>query len=167
MGSTERIRASPRVDGQSWRLRTSRSARGDICLSQDVPGELVGTGCISSDKVFARGPLYAIPGARQIPSDRPKTEWDNMWVYGVAHRSVARLELVNMDCSREKLPLDGDGVFNHVVGRAQVAAGMTPYKLIATDLQGHVIAERTVAIGLSHNAKTAGREVPRPAAACS
>ena len=163
----EKGHATRVVDGQSWGLRSFGNKREEICLSQDVPGELVGAACISAKKAFARSPLYALHGARQIPNGKPKTEWDNMWVYGVAHPRVASLKLVNMDCSTELLDLDSDRVFNHVVGVAQIRKGVVPYKLIASGSNGEILGEKKVAVGLSHNAKTAGREAPRPGRECS
>jgi hypothetical protein len=165
--SIEKQHPSPKVDGQTWGLRSYENLSGDVCLSHDVPGEAVGAGCISRKKLFARGPLAAYPGARQIAANYPKTEWDNMYVYGAAHPQVASLRLVNMDCSAQSLQLDRDGVFNHVVGAAQIREGLIPYKLIATDAAGEVVAERTLSIGLPLNAKKAGLEAPRPGRACS
>jgi hypothetical protein len=165
--SVEKQHPSPKVDGQTWGLRSYENVGGDVCFSHDVPGELVGTGCISRKKLFARGPLMVYPGARQIAANYPKTEWDNMWVYGAVHPEVANLKLVNMNCSEESLQFDGDGVFNHVVGAAQIRERLIPYKLIATDSRGEVLAERTISIGLPRNGKAAGLEAPRPGRACS
>ena len=165
--SVDKQHPSPKVDGQTWGLRSYENVAGEVCLSHDVPGEAVGTSCIARKKLFARGPLTAYPGARQIAANYPKTEWDNMWVYGAAHPQVATLKLVNMDCSTQSLQLDGDGVFNHVVGAAQIREGVIPYKLIASDAPGQVVAERTIAVGLTYHAKRAGLEAPRPARACS
>jgi hypothetical protein len=165
--SIEQQHPSPKVDGQTWGLRSYENVAGDVCLSHDVPGEAVGTSCVSRKKLFARGPLAAYPGARQIAANYPKTEWDNMWVYGAAHPQVASLKLVNMDCSTESVQVDGDGVFNHVVGAAQIREGVIPYKLIASDARGQVVAERTIAIGLTYHGKKAGLEAPRPGGTCS
>jgi hypothetical protein len=165
--SIEKQHRSPKVDGQTWGLRSYKNVGGDVCFSHDVPGEAVGIGCVPRKKLFARGPLAAYPGARQIAANYPKTEWDNMWVYGAAHPQVANLKLVNMDCSTQSLELDGDGVFNHVVGAAQIREGVIPYKLIASNPRGQVVAERTIATGLSYNARKAGLEAPRPGRACS
>lgn len=165
--SVEKQHPSPTVDGQTWGLRSYENVAGDVCLSHEVPGELVGTSCIPRNELFARGPLAAYPGARQISADYPKTEWDNMYVYGAVHPQVANLKLVNMDCSTQSLQLDGDGVFNHVVGAAEIRQRVIPYKLIASDARGQVVAERTIAIGLPFNAKRAGLEAPRPGRACS
>jgi hypothetical protein len=154
--SVEKQHPSPRVDGQTWGLRSYENVGGDVCFSHDVPGELVGTGCIPRKKLFARGPLMAYPGARQIPDAYRKSEWDNMWVYGAVHPQVANLQLINMDCSTESLQLDDDGAFNHVVGAAQIRAGLIPYKLIASDSAGQVVAQRTIRIGLPFNGKRAG-----------
>jgi hypothetical protein len=165
--SVEKQHPSPKVDGQTWGLSSYENVAGEVCLSHEVPGEAVGMGCISRKKLFARGPLVAYPGARQIAANYPKTEWDNMYVYGAAHPDVANLNLVNMDCSTQSIRLDGDGVFNYVAGAAQIREGVIPYKLIASDARGQVVAERTISIGLPLNAKKAGLEPPRPGRACS
>lgn len=165
-GTKEKTHLSPRVDGQTWGLRSYTNVRGEVCLSHDVPGELVETGCISAATIFARGPLYALPGARQESAGYAKEEWDNQSVYGIAHPDIATLTLVNMDCSTQDLSLDEDGVFNYVAGREKIKKGELPYKLIARGAGGAVLAERVVAIGLSHNAKQAGRTAPQPKQAC-
>lgn len=165
-GTKEKTHRSPRVDGQTWGLRSHTNVRGQVCLSHDVPGELVEHGCSSAAKIFARGPLYALPGARQEAAEYAKQEWDNQWVYGIAHPTVATLTLVNMDCSTQDVPLDEDGVFNHTVGREEIKKGELPYKLIARNSAGETIAERTIMIGLPRNAKVAGLPEPRPKEAC-
>jgi hypothetical protein len=165
-GTPEKMHASPRVDGQTWGLRSYTNVRGEICLSHDVPGELVGTGCRPAARFFADGPLYALPGARQIPRGYANEEWDNQWVYGVAHPDIARLTLVNMDCSTQDLTLDEDGAFNYVAGREKIKKGAMQYKLIARDESGQVLAERVISIGLTLNARTAGRPIPQPKPDC-
>jgi hypothetical protein len=141
------------------------NVRGELCLSHNVPSEGVGTSCIA-DKLFRRGPLFALTGARQESAAYPKLEWDNQWVYGIAHSDVKTLTLVNMDCSTHDLSLDRDGAFNHVIGREQIENGELPYKLIARGSAGDVLAERVVAVGLPGNAKNAGLEAPHPEQAC-
>lgn len=165
-GTKEKTHPSPRVGGQTWRLRSYTNVAKELCLSHDVPGELVGTGCIPTDKLFVDGPIYALPGARQEPVGYAKTEWDSQWVYGLAHPDVAALTLVNMDCSTQDLALDEDGAFNHVVGNEKIKNGELMYKLIARDSAGQTIGERIVAIGLSYHAKKAGLKPPSPKAAC-
>jgi hypothetical protein len=165
--SVEKQHPSPKVDGQTWGLRSYENVGGDVCFSHDVPGEAVGMGCMPREKLFAGGPLAAFPGARQIADGQRKTEWDNMWVYGAVHPQVANLKLVNMDCSTKSLQVDADGVFNHVAGAAEIRAGVIPYKLIASDARGQVVAERTILIGLPYLGKQAGIEPPRPGRACS
>lgn len=162
----EKSHAAPHVDGQTWRLHSYPNVRGEICLSHDVPGELIGTGCIAADRLFGRGPVYALPGARQLPAGYAKTEWDNQWVYGIAHPAVRSLTLVNMDCSTQELPLDENGVFNYVAGRDEIDKGRLQWKLIARGAGGHVLGEREVAIGLTHHAKNAGHAVPVPKREC-
>jgi hypothetical protein len=165
-GANEKAHAAPLVDGRSWGLRSYPNTRSEVCLSHDVPGELVGTGCIAADRMFRRGPVYAIHGARQVPAGYPKTEWDNQWVYGIAHPAVRTVTLVNMDCSTQQLPLDEDGAFNYVAGHEQIEKGQLQWKLIARGAGGEVLAEREVAIGLTRNAKNAGHAVPVPKRDC-
>jgi len=164
-GTQEKTHPSPRVDGQTWGLRSYTNVRGEVCLSHDVPGELVGTGCVSAARIFSRGPLYALPGARQVPGGSP-TEWHNQWIYGIAHPSVATLTVVNMDCSTQDVALDEGGAFNYVVGSEKIKKGEVPYKLIARNSAGQTIAERTIAIGLPRLGQVAGLEPPSPNEAC-
>ena len=165
-GTEEKIHDTPRVDGQTWDLRSYDNVRGDLCFTHEVPGELVGTGCMPADKLFARGPLYALPGARQVAGEPITPEWDNQWVYGIAHPAVKTLTLVNMDCSTVALTLDKDGAFHYVASREDIRSGRQMYKLVARGQTGAVLAERKVAIGLTKIAKDAGLEPPRPGAAC-
>ena len=166
-GTKDKIHEAPRVDGETWGLRSYQNVRGDLCFSHEVPGELVGTGCMPAEKLFERGPLVAYPGARQISAPYRKLEWDNQWVYGIAHPDIKTLTLVLMDCSTVALPLDEDGAFNHVIGREQIQNGKQQYKLIARGARGELLAERTVAVNLPLNARKAGLEPPRPGHVCS
>jgi hypothetical protein len=166
-GSEEKTHPSPRVDGQTWGMRSYTSVRGELCLSNDVPGEAVGTGCIARERLFADGPVFAIRGARQESGSQAKQDWDNQWVYGFAHPSIKELALLNMDCSTVRLSLDDDGAFKHVVSRAEIQAGQVPFKLIGRGLAGQVLAEKDVSIGLTRNADKAGLGAPRPKQVCS
>jgi hypothetical protein len=166
-GIEEKIHDAPRVDGQTWDLRSYDNVRGDLCFTHKVPGELVGTGCMPADKLFADGPLYALHGARQIAGQPITPEWDNQWVYGIAHPAVTTLTLVNMDCSTVPLSMDKHGAFNYVASSEDIRRGRQLYKLVARGQTGTVLAERKVAIGLTRIAKDAGLEPPRPREACS
>lgn len=166
-GTKEKTRASPRVDGERWGLRSFANTRGDVCFSHDVPGELVGTGCMPVAKLFRRGPLLAYRGARQRSASYRKLEWDNQWVYGIAHPDIKTLTLVNMNCSTLRLSLDEDGVFHHVVGREQITKGALPYKLHARAATGELLAVRHFAASLPWNARSAGLPRPRARRACS
>lgn len=166
-GTKDKIHDAPLVDGATWGLTSYTNARGDLCFSHEVPGELVGTGCMPAEKLFKRGPLVAYPGARQIAAPYRKLEWDNQWVYGIAHPDIKTLTLVLMDCSTVALPLDEDGAFHHVIGREQIQSGKQQYKLIARGARGELLAERRVALNQPLNAKKAGLEAPRPGDACS
>lgn len=164
---TERKRQSPRVDGRTWTLKTYDNADGEICFSHTVPGEVVGTGCTTAAKAFVRGPLLALRGARQIAGGGRKLKWDNQWIYGVAHPSVESLTLVNLDCSTLSVPLDRDGIFHYVAGRAKLDKGQVPYKLLARGPGGEMLAERIFSVTLPWNARAAGVERPRAGRACS
>jgi hypothetical protein len=165
-GAKDKIHEAPRVDGETWDLRSYQNVRGDLCFSHEVPGELVGTGCLPAEELFKRGPLVAYPGARQISAPYRKVEWDNQWVYGIAHPDIKTLTLVNMDCSTVALVLDKDGAFHYVASRQDIRSGRQMYKLVARGQTGAVLAERKIAMGLPKNAKDAGLEPPRPGAAC-
>jgi hypothetical protein len=151
-GTAERSHRSPRVDGQTWALRGYDNVRGDLCLTHEVPGELVGTGCMPAAKVFARGPLLAYRGARQISRSGRKLEWDNQWIYGFAHPAIKTLTLVNINCSTQRLSVDEHRVFHHVVGREGIRSGGVPYKLHARGSRGELLAERVFAVTIPRNA---------------
>jgi hypothetical protein len=118
-------------------------------------------------KLFRRGPLLAYRGARQISARRPKLGWDNVWIYGIAHPDIKTLTLVNANCSTQRLPLDGGGVFHHVAGREQIRTGELPYKLHARGTTGELLAVRHFSLSLPWNARSAGLAPPRVRGACS
>ena len=165
-GTEEKPRHSPRVDGQTWGLRSYQNVRGELCFSHDVPGELTEMGCMPTDKLFERGPLYARWGARQIAGPPITLEWDNQWVWGIAHPDIETLTLVSMDCSTVQLELDPDGAFHHVVGRDDIRNGKQQYKLIARGTRGELLVETDVAMNPPRLGKDAGHEAPRPKESC-
>jgi hypothetical protein len=166
-GTKDKVHDVPRVDGATWDLRSYNNVRGELCFSHEVPGELTGTSCMPPEKLFKRGPLFVLPGARQISAGYRKLEWDNQWVYGVAHPDIKTLTLVHMDCSTVALPLDKHGVFHHVVGRDEIRSGKQQYKLIARGASGEVLVERRIAGNQPKNARDAGVEPPRPKESCA
>jgi hypothetical protein len=164
---TEKTRRSPRVDGRTWSLRTYDNRDGDVCVTHTVPSEAVGTGCIARDKLFARGPLLAYRGARQIAGTRRKLGWDNQWIYGFVHPAVRSLTLVNLNCSTLRVPFDKDGAFHYVIGRRQLKRREVPYKLLARGARGELLAERVFAVTLPWDARAAGMKRPKAGRACS
>jgi hypothetical protein len=164
---TERQHSAPKVDGETWGLRSYRNLRGEVCFSADVPGELTGTGCIPADKLFSRGPVYVTRGARQRAGPPITLEWDNQWIYGIAHPAVETLTLVNLDCSTVALALDEARVFHHVVDREQIRRGEAPYKLVARGEGGELLMVRTFAPMVPRLARAAGIKPPRPKKACA
>lgn len=55
----------------------------------------------------------------------------------------------------------------YVASRAELARGSGPYKLLARDAKGDVLAEATANVGLQANARDAGIDPPRAGASCA
>lgn len=167
-GAPPQDHAVQRVDDGTWRLGSFRNTAGATCLEHEVPLEGVATGCLDLDRLFAeRGDLIALPGARQISGSTKKLSWDNSWVYGFVSSRVASVELVAFDCTTKELAIDDAGAFMYVASRAELARGSGPYKLLARDANGDVLAEATANVGLPANARKAGIDPPRAEASCA
>jgi hypothetical protein len=167
-GAPQRDHAVQRVDDATWRLGSFENTTGATCLEHEIPLEGVATGCLDLDRLFAeRGDLIAMPGARQISSNARKLSWDNAWVYGFVTSRVASVELVRFDCTTTQLAIDDAGAFMYVASRAELARGSGPYKVLARDAKGDVVAEEPANVGLPANARSAGVDPPRPAASCA
>lgn len=167
-GAPPQDHAVQRVDDGTWQLGSFRNTAGATCLKHEIPLEGVATACIDLDRLFAeRGDLIALPGARQISSSTQKLSWDNSWVYGFVSSRVASVELVAFDCTTKELAIDDAGAFMYVASRAELARGSGPYKLLARDANGDVLAEATANVGLPANARKAGIDPPRPGASCA
>jgi hypothetical protein len=167
-GAPPKDHAVQRVDDGTWRLGSFKNTAGATCLEHEVPLEGVATGCLDLDRLFAeRGDLIAMPGARQISSNTRKLSWDNAWVYGFVTARVASIELVRFDCTTKEVAIDDAGAFMYVASRAELARGSGPYKLLALDAKGDVLAEAPANVGLPANARKAGIDPPRPEASCA
>lgn len=164
----ERVHRVASVDAGKWELKSYANQRGDKCIRQTVPGEGVGMTCLDPATMFADGRrVLVMPGARQRGDEGARLTWDNMWLYGFVSADVAALEVVNMDCSIEKIAFDDEGAFMHIVSATAIERGAIPHKVLARNQAGAVIYERNVRIGLPDNGKRAGLGEPRPKPECA
>lgn len=156
------------VDGGEWRFASSRDAAGRSCVSNTVPGEGVGSGCIDTATLFQQSAVVALPGARQRESfvNQGHLGWHNMWIYGFVRTDVTSLELINMDCSIEAVPFDNRGAFLHVVGFSEIRAGRVPFRMRARDAAGRPIYGDNVSINVPPTAQEAGIDKPSPGEDC-
>jgi hypothetical protein len=175
-------------DGIEYSVITYHDAQGRPCFAEHVgsrdEGQGVGWGCgpygsgIEQVRAqFADGSPVALLGPTwmQEPS-RPgfdPTKWDRMSLDGVTKPAVVRLELVMTDCSTRHVPFDpdsfdGNGVFLYTVPRADLHAGIWPYKLVAYNAAGDVLSSQPIprdvpATPAAHDAHT---QAPQPLTAC-
>ena len=164
--SAENVHGATEVDSGRWRTSSYRSQSGKLCIKNVVPSEAVSRACLDRTKLFAGGEIFVQAGARQTSSASKKIAWDNIWVNGFVSDRVARLVLVNLDCSTQELETDEVGGYLIVASRSAIARGAWPYKLLAYDPNARLIEETKVVVGLPHNARAAGMDEPTPGAAC-
>jgi hypothetical protein len=168
-GETETVHRTTMVDGGEWRFSSHENRAGETCISQTVPGEGVGRGCIDTSRIFADGAaVLAMPGARQrVPLvEKGLLGWHNLWIYGFVRPDVASLEVINMDCSAEAIPFDEQGAFVHVVGLARITAGAVPYEIRARNAAGEIVHDQNVSVNVPPTARDAGLEKLVPGAEC-
>ncbi|HEX5246988.1 MAG TPA: hypothetical protein VFW41_07640 [Gaiellaceae bacterium] len=167
-GSTVRHEVSTSDGVDTWSSGTYTDVVGERCRQLDIPAGGISDTCIAPTKVFPAGEqLYVQIGSRQKTAPYAETQWDDIWVDGYASQQVARLQLVNTDCSVKDLPLTGDGAFLSVTGRDDIVRGIVPYKLVARDATGAVLEEKNVLQPLPPNGVKAGLTAPSPAASCA
>jgi hypothetical protein len=156
------------VDGGEWRFASHSDASGKVCVSNTVPGEAIGRGCLDTAKAFETSAVLALPGGRQREGlvGQRVLGWHNLWIYGFVRSDVASLELVNMDCSTEAVSFDEQGGFLHVVSLAEITAGLVPFKIRARDGSGNIIHDDNVSMNQPPTAQEAGIAKPAPGLAC-
>jgi hypothetical protein len=111
--------------------------------------------------LFSDGPLFVESGRRQADDLK---QWNIFWFSGLTRPPVATLEIISTDCSVEGVRLDDDGVFLHLVGPRKIYGGVWPYRAVARDVGGKVVAEKwlTLQAPPTDAARTAGVKAPRP-----
>lgn len=158
---------STEINNSQMVLRGYMNAAGQRCLEQDVAGEGVGAACIHPTDMFKGREVFVTYGGRQATAKTKKFTWDSVWVQGIVSPRVKSLELLDTDCTVRDLAFDERGVFLHAAGRADIARGVVPFKLVAHDGDGHVIHEQTVLVGLPKNGKEAGLSEPKASSECA
>jgi hypothetical protein len=135
------------VDGQPWSMSSVREG-AMRCLRQEVPGEPPFKTCPGPGGMFVNGrSLWALFGARQQSGRVRRKGWANAWVLGFAAKDVAAVELLDARCRRQRLPLDSDGAFFHVVSRQAIRLGRLPGALLARSSEGRILEVKPVSVG--------------------
>jgi len=151
--------------GGTYGVATFTNAEGQLCIGERIPREGQGFSCTTRQQLFSKGPVALSVGSRQGPST-PAGEWETAWVWGVAAPTVASLELLSTDCSRQRLHLDDAGIFYHLITPGDFRRGAWPYRLYANAQDGQLVSSRDIPLSrpTSHNTSA-----PRPAlqAGCS
>lgn len=162
-GETPVIHGTQQVDGQTWLVKTYPNSDGQLCFAEQIPGEGEGIGCRSSDEFFKDGPVWYGVGSRQLPGSDP-TRWSNIWVDGLVDSGISKVVIVMTDCSTLPVPVDSDGVFLAVFGRASIEAGVWPATLVAFDSAGQPVEKYALTVGAppTDAAKSAGIQAPQP-----
>ena len=124
--------------GGTYGVATFTNAEGQLCIGERIPREGQGFSCTTREQLFSRGPVALAVGSRQGPTT-PAGEWETAWVYGVAAPGVASLELLSIDCSRQRLHPDGAGIFYHLITPGDFRRGAWPYRLYAYAENGQVV----------------------------
>jgi hypothetical protein len=129
--------------GGTYGVATFTNADGQLCIGERIPREGQGYSCTTREQLFSKGPVALAVGSRQGPTT-PAGEWETAWVYGVAAPSVASLELLSTDCSRQRIHPDNAGIFYHLIPPGDFRRGAWPYRLYAYAANGQAIWNRDV-----------------------
>lgn len=164
VGETKTLHVPTRVEGRLWWVKTYRNRHGNFCFDENVPGEGVGSACLAaSESLFtSKRKIYVTVGARQHENSLDLTRWDDVWIDGFAAPSIARLEIVNADCTRTPVNLDSDGVFLTVYTANDLYSGAWPVEMIGFGPAGNVVATAAVNLFVPDTAqsRSAGTKPP-------
>jgi hypothetical protein len=162
-GQSKVLHVAQTVRGKSWWIKTYTNRFGNYCYDENVPDEGVGSACLPSKQtVFANGRrIYLSVGGRQNEGTPDATRWDTAWLNGFSIPAITKLEVVNADCSRTAVPLDG-GVFLAVYGAGQLYSGAWPEQLVGYNAGGRVVSTAKVALAPPDTpaARAAGTQAP-------
>jgi hypothetical protein len=145
-----------RVAGQSWSVEMFRNAAGEVCLAERVAVEAGSVHC-RREPLFDDQPVLPIVGARQDPGQA--REWAQVWLAGLVAPTVARLEVHHASCSKERIPVDRDGVYFRVVPGASLESSW-PVRLVAFGVDGRVVWAEEIPL------RSPGGEARAPAVSC-
>jgi hypothetical protein len=144
--------------GGTYGVATFTNAEGQLCIGERIPREGQGFSCTTREQLFSKGPVALAVGSRQGPTT-PAGEWETAWVYGVAAPSVASLELLSTDCSRQRFHPDDAGIFYHLIPPGDFKRGAWPYRLYAYAENGQVVWSGDIPLSRPTTQNTAA---PRP-----
>lgn len=135
-----------RVDSKTWSLTSFTNERGELCAGEkvsDAAGEQAqGLTCRNPSTLFVRGAVLLFVGSQRSPQSGP--HWDNIWVWGWAAPTVARLELEFSDCHRIPLPIDRTRLFFHVIPAGLIRSNVTPTRLVGYDSSNALVSDRAI-----------------------
>lgn len=159
-GTTKAIHVPQVLDGKQTWIKTYIDGIGQFCYQEEIAGSGPSTACTASREHLhaLNGPVVPLAGAIQDPGSG-NSEWKDAWVGGFAAPSIARLEVVSADCTRNAVELDSDGVFLYARDGRQLEQGGWPEVLVAYNSAGEVV--RGIALNLepplvaANQAKTA------------
>jgi len=139
--------------GGTYGVATFTNADGQLCIGERIPREGQGFSCTTREQLLSKGPVALAVGSRQGPRT-PAGEWETAWVYGVAAPSVASLELLSTDCSRQRIHPDDAGIFYRLITPRDFRRGAWPYRLYAYAEDGQAIWSRDIPLSrpTSHTA---------------
>jgi hypothetical protein len=155
--------------GRVWRFVVYRSDEGAWCSAEEMPGGGVGSGCFTRSPMPPR--VMRVLGVGNEPaltaSRNPAGVYASVRVEGYAPPSIARLDMLGMDCKPRPVALGTNGAFFAVFDRHELVSGGWPYVLRGYDAQGRVVDQVRITGSASNPppAFVAGVTVPR--AACS
>jgi hypothetical protein len=163
-GQAKALHVPQTIHGKSWWVKTYTNQYGNYCYDQSVPGEGVGSACLPSERsLFANGrSIYVSVGSRQNEGSPDPTRWDTVWINGFSIPAIKRLELVNADCSRTTVQLDGAGVFLTVYTADQLYRGAWPEQLVGYSASGKVLSTAKISLAVPDTpaARSAGTQAP-------
>lgn len=169
-GVTPAVHLATSYEGESWAVLTYVAPDGRLCVAERMGGAM-GFGCFEPAEIFSDGPVWLSGPSAMQKSDAPgfdPTLWDRMWFSGLSRARVSRMEVVMTDCSLRPVPLDQDGVFLFTVPRADLHAGVWPYRLVSYDAGGAIVDTRVIRTDVpdTPQAREAGTSAPRPDPDC-
>jgi hypothetical protein len=151
--------------GHVWRYVVYRNEAGAWCSAEAMPGGGIGSGCFTRTAAAPRHiPVRA--GSSSVAGN-PAGGLANMRVEGYAPPSIARLDVLGMDCAARPIALAASGAFLAVFDRNELASGGWPYVLRGYDARGRIVDQVRIGHDATATTQAPVAGVTEPAAACA